>query len=65
MLFAVIYFLLGLLFTGFKISLIITVFFITVIILERYNFETPLAIFLRTVHIIFFGMIILSVFKII
>jgi hypothetical protein len=63
--FAVIYFLLGLLFGEFKISFIIAVFFIAAIALERYGFEAPLAIFVRTVHIIFFGMIMLSAMKII
>ena len=63
--FAVVYFALGLLFGEFKISVIIAIFFIAAIILERYDFEAPLAIFVRTVHIIFFGMIIFSAMKII
>ncbi len=62
-LFAVFYFALGLLFADLKVSIIITAFFVMVILLERFGFEAPLAIFIRTVHIIFVALVILSAIK--
>jgi hypothetical protein len=58
--FAAIYFVLGLLFEELPISVLILSLFLICVVLARLDFEWPLAVYSRIVHIIFFGLIILS-----
>jgi hypothetical protein len=58
--FAAVYFFLGLLFEEIAVSILVFSLFVVCIILEWCNFEFPLAVYIRAVHIIFLGLIILS-----
>ena len=58
--FAVIYLVLGIVFEEVYISVLVFSLFIISIILERFDIELPLAIYVRAVHLLFFGLIIMA-----
>lgn len=58
--FAVIYLVLGIVFEEFYISIFVFSWFVISIILERFGMEFLLAIYVRAVHLLFIGLIIMA-----
>ncbi|HMS42912.1 MAG TPA: hypothetical protein PKE69_21965 [Pyrinomonadaceae bacterium] len=58
--FSVIYLFLGIIFEEIYISILIFSLFAISIILERFGIEFPLAIYVRAVHLLFLGLIIMA-----